>query len=76
MMCEEVINGLLQKGVAISHCRQLKRTVVNPENVRTSMPLPIWVVTIDKTKENIAKLHEIRGIHHFLIKVSFLRYTC
>ena len=60
----------MQKGVAISHCRQLKRTVVNPENVRTSIPLPIWVVTIDKTKDNITKLHEIRGIHHFLIKIQ------
>ena len=39
------------------------------------MPLPIWVVTINKTKDNIAKLHEIRGIHHFLIKIQDFRST-
>ena len=40
MTCEEVINGLLQKGVAISHCRQLKRTIVNLEKSVSPCPSP------------------------------------
>ena len=73
MTSEEVISGLAKQGVAISHCRQLKRTVTNEVNLRIATPLPIRVITVSKSTENLAILKQVRGIHHFTIKIQDFR---
>jgi hypothetical protein len=74
-----VTTALQRKGVEFyTHNRhsgqKVKFILVSPENVRTSMPLPIWVITVEKAKEkakeNIDKLKGIRGIHNFIIKIQ------
>jgi len=71
---EEVIAGLREKGVVVSHARQIKRNV-NIEGVRTTTLLPLWVVTILKTEENITLLKKTTGILNFVIKIQDYRAT-
>ena len=65
MTCEEDVTCLSRQGVSISHCRQIKRTSVREDNVRTSKPLPIWATIVENAKENLSTLKHVRGIHHF-----------
>ena len=69
MTCEEVVTGLSRHGVAISHCRQIKRTLVE-DNVRTAKALPLWVITVDKSKKNLDLLKAVREIIRFQIRIE------
>ena len=68
MECNEIIAGLREKGVEVSYARQLKRNVTI-DGVRTVTLLPMWVITVTKNPENIAKLTGLTGILNFVIRI-------
>ena len=52
---DEVVAGLREKDVEIFHSLQIKRNTV-VDGVRTVTLLPLWVITVLKTEENVTKL--------------------
>ena len=60
--------GLREKGVEVSYARQLKRNVTI-DGVRTGTLLPVWVITVTKNPENIARLTGLTGILNFVIRI-------
>jgi len=67
--CEEIIAGLREKGVEVSHARQIKRNIVE-DGVRVVTLLPMWVITIPKRPDNINTLKHITGILNFVIRIQ------
>ena len=55
---EEVMARLREKGVVVSHARQIKRNVI-VDGVRIATLLPLWDITILKTEENISALKQL-----------------
>jgi Arginine methyltransferase-interacting protein, contains RING Zn-finger len=66
---DEVVAGLREKGIEVSHARQIKRNAVI-DGVRTVTLLPLWVITVLKTEENITKLKATTGILNFLVRIQ------
>ena len=62
--------GLSRQGVAISHCCQIKMTLITEDNVRAAKLLPLLVITVDKSKKNLDPLKEVREIVHFHIRIE------
>jgi hypothetical protein len=66
--CDEIISGLREKGVDVSYARQLKRNETI-DGVRSVTLLPLWVITVIKNPENIARLMGLTGILNFVIRI-------
>ena len=69
MDIEEIVAGIREEGVEISHARQIKRNTINEDGEREVTPLPMWVITVTKTTENVNKLKSLTGIHNFIIRI-------
>ena len=67
--CEEIMAGLREKGVEVSHARQIKRNILE-DGVRVVTLLPMWVITIPKKPENINNLKHLTGILNFVIRIQ------
>jgi len=72
--CEEIATALRQQNVAISQVKQMTKARVDQETrEKTLTPLPLWIVTIQKTPENMQKLKSLTGILFFKIKIEDLK---
>jgi len=70
--CDEVSAGLTEKGIRVCHVRQVKK-VTKRDGVKTVDHLPVWVVSLDKTPENLNKFKALKGILNFVIRVDDYR---
>ena len=72
--CEEIIDGLRENGVEVSHARQIKRNIVE-DGVRVVTLLPMWVITVPKRPESINNLKQRTGILNFVIRIQDYKYA-
>ena len=63
---------LREKGVEVSYARQLKRNVTL-DVVRSVILLAMWVITVTKNPENIARLMGLTGILNFVTRVKYFK---
>ena len=61
---DEVVAVLREKGVEISNVSQIKRNTML-DGVRSATLLPLWILTVLKSEENITKLNTLIGILNF-----------
>ena len=67
--CEEIMAGVREKDVEVSHARQIKRNILE-DGVRVVTLLPMWVITIPKKPDNINTLKQLTGILNFVIRIQ------
>ena len=66
---DEVSAGLTEKGVRVFHVRQVKK-VTKRDGVRTVDHLLVWVVSLEKTPENLNKFKTLNCILNFVVRVD------
>ena len=72
--CEEIANALKENKIMLTHVKQMTKARVDQETrEKTHAPLPLWIVTIQKTPENIQNIKSLTGILFFKIKIEDLR---
>ena len=62
---EEVSSGLSAEGAQVTHMRQIKRNIVNESNIKVSVPLPMWVISVPRNEEATQKLKNVRDSLNF-----------
>ena len=73
--CDEIIAGLREKGVEVSYARQLKINLTL-DGVRSVTLLQMWVITIIKEPENVARLMGLTGILNLVIRIRDFNQKC
>ena len=74
----QVMAVLREKGIIVSNARQIKWKAML-YGVCIVTLLPLWVITILMTEENITDLKRLTGILNFVLKIQysiFHRYQC
>jgi len=72
--CEEIANALKENKIMLTHVKQMTKARVDQETrEKTHAPLPLWIVTIQKTPENIQNMKSLTGILFFKIKIEDLK---
>ena len=72
--CEEIATELKNCGIAIQHVKQITKGRINAETrEKTLIPLALWILTIEKTLENIGNLKALTGICNFRIRIEDYR---
>ena len=56
--CVEIIARMREKGVEVSHARQIKRNIIE-DGMRVVTLLPMWVTTVPQNSDNIAKIKNL-----------------
>ena len=70
----ELISALASKEVTPITTRQLSKTTYNPEtSSRETTKLPIWVVVLKKSQDEISKLKSIVGLLNFRVRIEDYR---
>ena len=57
-----------EKGVEVSYARQIKRVII--EHSMRVVTLPIWVITVPKNSDNIAKIKNLTGMLNFVVRIQ------
>ena len=72
--CEEIATELRNCGIAIQHVKQITKGRIDAETrEKTLVPLALWILTIEKTLENIGNLKALTGICNFRIRIDDYR---
>ena len=71
---EEIKSGLNSAGAPVCHIRQVKRNVVDEDNQKLSMPLPIWVISMPINEEAVHKLKSVTGLFDFRIRFEDFKF--
>ena len=67
--CEEIATELKNCGIEITYVKQVTKGRINAETRKKILvPFALWVLTIEKTLENMGKLKALIGICNFRIR--------
>ena len=69
MEIDEIVARIRDEGVEINHARQIIRNTIEYGG-RVVTLLPMCVITIAKSTENVNKLKSLTGIKNFIIKIQ------
>ena len=69
---EDIKEELNTLSLPIITVRQLKRTVFN-NNERTQIPLPVWILTFEKTTDLHDKLHNLHALFNIRIQIEIYK---
>ena len=70
--CDTIKSALNDLNIHVNHVRQMTKSHFENGQTRQN-PIPVWVLTTDKTPETRAKLLDLTGILHFRIKIEDLK---
>ena len=69
----EIIAGLMENGVEASHARQIKRNILE-YGMGVVTLLPMWVITVPKNADNIAKITNFTGTLNSVVLIQDYKF--